>query len=63
MQRQFAAGHSEGVSEGHRVGVDIGLQSRIVHQATDGKVGKQQTVELLKDEIAGFAPEDDLAAP
>ena len=33
-----------------------------MHEAPNGKMGHDQTVKLLSDQVGGFAPERDLAA-
>jgi hypothetical protein len=51
------------VEEGQPVGVLIGTQRRFVHEATHGKMGHQQTIELLPYQIRCFTAEHDMRAP
>jgi hypothetical protein len=50
------------MQKGKTVGILIGLQGRLVHQAPDREVGHQQAPELLFDQLRRLAPQHDLSA-
>src|SRR5271170_7232464 len=63
IEGQLAAKHAHAVHKRNPIGVFPRLQSGLVHQAADGEVGEEQTVELLAHQIGGFAAQDDLRSP
>jgi len=60
MDDHFAADHAHCVQEREPVGVFVSLESGFVHQATDGEVRHQESVELLAHKVGGFAAQHDL---
>ena len=59
---EFAPDHSHCMHKGEPVGVDIGLEGCLMHQAAGFKVRQHETVELLADEVRGLAAQDDFGA-
>src|ERR1700757_4693349 len=59
---QFAAHDAHGVQEREPVGILVGLQGGLVHQAANGKMRQKQPVELLTDEVWGLAAQHDAGA-
>ena len=45
------------------IGIFVGLQGRFMHQAANGEVRHQQTIELLFHQFGRLAPEHNLGAP
>ncbi len=60
---KFAANNSDCVNEREPVRVFIRPESRCMHQATDGEVGHQQTVEFLTHQVRRLATQDDASSP
>ena len=50
------------MQEGEPVGIFVGLESGLVHQAADGVVGHKQAPELLLHQLRRLAAEHDLSA-
>ena len=46
-----------------QVGIGIRFEGGLVHQPADRKVRHHQPVELLPDQVWGFAAQDDRGAP
>ena len=51
MAGNAALDHADRMQEGELVGILIGLESRFVHQVADGKVGHEQALELLFNQL------------
>ena len=56
---ELAADNADGMEKREAVGILVGLQRRFVHQTPDGKVGQQQPVEFLLDQLRGLAAKND----
>ncbi len=59
---EFAPDYAHGMQKRKLVGIGVGFESSLVHQSADRKVRHHQTVELLPDQVGGFAAQDDLGA-
>jgi hypothetical protein len=50
------------MDKGKLVGIIVGLECRLMHQAPDREVGHQESEELLSDQIWSPASQDDFGA-
>ena len=62
MGRYTSLDNPYGMEEREPVGIFIGLQCGFVHQAADGIVRQQQTIEFLLDQFRCFAAQHNLSA-
>ena len=51
------------MQEREAVGIFVGLQGGLMHEAANREVGHQQAIELLPDQFGSFATQDDLGGP
>ena len=62
MGRHAPLHNPYGVDEGEPVGIFIGFQGGFMHQAADGVVRHQQTVEFLLNEFRCLTAQNNLSA-
>src|SRR6187402_310668 len=59
---EFSTNDADGVQEGEPVGILVGFQRSLMHQAANGEVSHQESKEFLPNQIRCLAPQDDLGA-
>src|SRR5277367_4357897 len=60
--RQFTSNDPDRVQKRQSVGVLVGPQRRLVHEAANGEVQHQHSEEFLPDQLLRLAAQDDLGA-
>ena len=60
--RQFAANDADRVQERQPVGIFVGLQGRLMHEAANSEMQHQHAKEFLPNQFLRLASQDDLGA-